>query len=230
MADGKKMGGLKVVLVDIDETMFNTKAFSKMARMNALRAMREEGMKAGVARAYKALAAVVKQYGPNYPDHLGLLLEKLGEGRNSRMIAAGIAAYHGTKTKIEPYADAVAALRQMKRAGLKVYAATEGRAVKQWDKLVRLGLQNEIDGAFISEELGVEKSPEFYRRVAKKLRIAPKFILMVGDKMERDYLPAEKAGMDAVLVLRTKGKVEKDVCRVKTLREAAKVAIAMKKE
>jgi len=221
------MSGLKVVLVDIDETMFNTKAFSKMARMNALRAMKKEGMKAGVAKAYKALVVVVKQYGPNYPDHLGKLLEKLGEGRNSRIIAAGIAAYHNTKVKISPYSDAVKALRLMKAAGLKVYAATEGRAVKQWDKLVRLGLQDEIDGAFISEELGVEKSPEFYRRIARKLKMKPAAVLMIGDKMERDYLPAEKAGMAALLVARGRGNREKDVCCVKTLREAAKVAIAL---
>ncbi|MFA6035876.1 MAG: HAD family hydrolase [Candidatus Micrarchaeia archaeon] len=221
---------LKVVLVDIDETMFNTKAFSKMARMKALRAMRKEGMKAGIANAYAMLMKIVKQYGPNYSDHFGKLLGKLGEGRNSRIIAAGIAAYHGTKVKISPYSDSVKALRLMKRAGLKVYAATEGRAVKQWDKLVRLGLQDEIDGAFISEELGVGKSPEFYRRIARKLRIAPKSILMAGDKLERDYLPARKAGMNAVLVLRKGGKVEKDVCSVKSLAEAAKIAVAMKKK
>jgi putative hydrolase of the HAD superfamily len=224
------MTGLTVVLVDIDETMFNTKAFSKMARVNALRAMKKEGMRTGIATAYKELSAIVKKYGPNYADHFGKLLEKLGEGRNSRMIAAGIAAYHGTKVKISPYADSVKALRLMKRAGLKVYAATEGRAVKQWDKLVRLGLQDEIDGAFISEELGVGKSPEFYRRIAKKLKVKPEGMLMAGDKLDRDYVPAKKAGMNAILVLRKGGKVEKDVCSVKSLAEAAKIAVAMKKK
>ena len=218
---------MKVVLIDIDDTLFGTKAFSKKARMNALRAMKEAGMKAGVARAYRELMAIVDEYGPNYHDHIGKLLVRLGEGRNSRMIAAGIAAYHNTKTRMVPFSEAVRAVRRMRRAGLKVYAATEGRAVKQWDKLVRLGMQDEIDGAFISEELGVAKSPAYYGKIARKLKTAPGRMLMLGDRVSRDYVPARRAGLRALLVLRKGRKREKDVCCVRNLREGAEKAIEM---
>jgi len=222
---GKSRRRVRAVLVDIDDTLFDSRGFAKKARLAALRAMKKEGMRAHIRRAYAVLMGVVREFGPNYQDHMGKLLERLGEKRDARIIAAGIAAYHMAKAGIRPFPDAVIALKMMRKAGLKVYAASEGRAIKQWDKLVRLGLQNLVDGAFISEEIGVEKSPEFFRRIARRLKARPDEILVMGDRVERDFIPARKAGANALLVLR-KGRAPRGAESVRSLVLAAKKAIA----
>lgn len=195
---------LKFVLLDLDDTLFDSHGFARKARIAALRAMKKEGMRASIAKAYKTLVEVVREHGANDTDHFGKLLVKLGEGRNARMIAAGIRAYHQEKQGIRAFADARKAIAKLKRAGLKVYVATEGKAVKQWDKLVRLGLQNDVEGALISEELGADKGTGFYLCALRVLRAEPSSVLMVGDKPGRDYFPARKEGIRTLLVLRSK--------------------------
>jgi putative hydrolase of the HAD superfamily len=217
--------GVKIVLVDIDRTLFPSLEFSKGARMAALRAMKKEGMKTPVEKAYEVLMKVVQKKGPNYHDHLGEMLQVLGEKDRARLVAAGVAAYHAAKQKIRPFAGARGALLRMRKTGLRLYVASEGKAVKQWDKVLRMGVQKYFDGAFISEEMGVEKCAQFYARIVRKLRVRPEDVLMIGDKMDRDVGPARKAGLHAVLVDRkARRKTEQTV---RNLREAADVALSL---
>ena len=86
--------GLKYVLVDIDRTLFPSLQFAKRARMAALRAMKGEGMRTGISRAYAVLMQVVKEKGPNYGNHFGEMMERLDEEGGARVIAAGVYAYN----------------------------------------------------------------------------------------------------------------------------------------
>ena len=49
------------------------------ARRSALNAMKREGMRTAVKRAYAVLMQVVSEKGPNYQDHLGEMLRRLEE-------------------------------------------------------------------------------------------------------------------------------------------------------
>ncbi|VVC04795.1 Glyceraldehyde 3-phosphate phosphatase [Candidatus Burarchaeum australiense] len=219
--------GIRFVLVDLDRTLFPSLEFAKDARMTALRAMKKEGMKASVAKAYVELMKVVEEMGPNHADHFGELLARLGERKegSAKIIAAGVFAYHRAKTRIKPFPEAGRALARMRREGLKLYVASEGRSVKQWDKILRMHVQEYFDGAFISEELGVEKGRKFYAKIARKLGVRPGEVLMIGDKMDRDVEPARKAGMRAIFLDRKKktGGKKRDVA--KNLLEAAEISI-----
>ena len=217
---------LKIVLVDIDRTLFPSLEFARTARLAALVAMKEEGMRAPVRKAYAVLLNVVQEKGPNYQDHLGEMLRRLDEKNRSRLVAAGVRAYHEAKGGIRPFADAKRALVKMRRAGLKLYVASEGKAVKQWDKLLRMDVHGYFDGAFISEDVGVEKSARFYSHIAKELGARPGEILMIGDKEDRDVEPARKAGLHAILIDRKAKKKTREVAR--SLQEAADLACAMK--
>jgi len=217
--------GLKIILVDIDRTIFPSLEFAKTARLAALSAMKKEGMGTGIRVAYAVLMQVVREKGPNYQDHLGEMLRRLEENDRARLVAAGVRAYHRAKSEIRPFAEARSALLKMKRAGLRLYVASEGKSVKQWDKLLRMDVHKYFDGAFISEDVGAEKSVKFYSHIVKKLRVRPEEVLMMGDKVERDFVPAKKAGLRAILIDRSAKKKKPEVAR--NLQEAAELARAM---
>jgi len=216
---------LKYVLVDIDRTLFPSLEFGRHARMAALRAMKRHGMHAGVLKAYAVLMKVVKEKGPNYQGHFGEMMRRLGEKRKARAVAAGVYAYHEAKRKIVPFPDAKKALAVMRRAGLGLYMASEGMTVKQWDKVLRMGLEERFDGAFISEELGVVKSRAFYEKIVRKLGAKPGEVLMIGDRKDKDIVPAKQAGMHTLLLDRKARKMKSGI--VRGLDEAARIAKSM---
>lgn len=206
------LSGIKAVLFDIDDTLFPSGEFAQRARKNAVRSMVEAGLAAKEGEAYLALRKIVRKKTSNYQYHLDDLCAKFGQGGNSKIIAAGIGAYHRTKEGIAPFPKVRQTLLTLRKAGYRVYAASEGKSLKQWDKLCRLGLHNLVQGAFISEEVGFEKGRKFYGKVARELHLPPSAILMVGDREEKDILPAREAGMRTARVCKKGAESKADIC------------------
>jgi len=189
---------LKAVFFDIDNTLFPTGRFAALARRNAIRAMVEAGLPFDEESLNAKLAKVVRDRGPNYPHHFNILLSEAGWRDDPRLVAAAVIAYHGTKIHMKPYPEARKTLLALRRSGYSLYIVSQGVPVKQWDKLMRLGLDRLFDEAFISES---HKSSAFFRQLLKKLDIAPKEAVMVGDRLDSDILPARQAGMRTVRLL-----------------------------
>jgi len=190
---------IKAVFFDIDGTLFPSKRFAAFARRNAVRAMLREGLRLSEEEVYSSLMRVVERYGSNYPFHFNKLLISLGFREDPRLLAAAIRAYHDSKLRMKPYPGTKEVLRRLKRMGLDIYAASRGIPVKQWDKLMRLGLHRFFSGVFVSRKT---KDAAFYRRLLKALKLAPGEAVMVGDKEDEDILPALKAGLHCILIAR----------------------------
>jgi putative hydrolase of the HAD superfamily len=87
--------------------------------------------------------------------------------------------------------------------GLKLGVITNGLAVKQWEKIIRLGLQHFFHAVVISEEAGVEKPNEkIFAKAAAKIKVNPRECMMVGDRLDQDIPGAKKAGFATVQVVR----------------------------
>jgi len=187
---------IKAILFDIDNTLFPSGEFAELARRNAINAMIEAGLDADATETYAKLKKIIKKYGPNYPKHFNALLRELSMRNDPKIIAAGIVAYHQAKASIFPYPDVPKTIIQLREKGYRICVASEGRALKQWDKLIRLGLHNIFHDVFVTSR----KSEKFYRSVLTKLKLKPQEIMMVGDSIEKDIRPARKLGITTVLV------------------------------
>jgi len=197
----------KAVFFDIDNTLFDTKRLAEASRKNAIRAMIESGFKAGESEAYDELLEIVSNFGSNYGSHFDELLKKFDQIATPHIIAAGIVAYHNTKNAyLVPYPEVVPTLITLRDNGLKLGVITDGLAVKQWEKLIKLGLQHFFHSVLISEEKGVVK-PETtsFLDACNSLECQPDQAVMVGDKLEKDILGANIAGMTSVQVIRHEG-------------------------
>jgi len=210
---------LKAVFFDIDNTLFPTRDFTELARKGAIKAMVKEGLPFSEKRAYSELLRVVKKYGPNYPKHFDRLLERLGTGYDPKLIAAGVIAYHEAKGRLAPYPDVPPTLRALRRKGLRLYALSRGVDIKQWDKLIRLNLHPLFNGVFVTDA----KTTAFYRSVLRRLKLQPDEAVMVGDCPRIDVIPAKKAGITAIHLLKGKHAHDPDGrkadFRIKSMRE-----------
>lgn len=204
---------VKYIFFDIDDTLFPSSEFAELARKNAIRAMAEAGIEETTERLRTLLTGIIKKRGSNYTKQFDELCRKLKVRRPARYVAAAVAAYHNTKTGILPYPEVPRLLLKLREAGYQLYVATNGDAVKQWDKLIRMRIENYFEDVFVSEEIGREKDEKFFAIVLKKINAEPHECVMIGDREDADILPAKKAGMKTILVKRGKysegGKIKK---------------------
>ena len=218
---------IKAIFFDIDNTLYDTAKFAERARRNAINAMREAGLKASEEEAYKALLKVIARRTSNYDKHFDEMVESLDQKSNPRIVAAGICAYHNTKASILAYPEVKNMLLELRESGYKLYVASEGDSLKQWDKLIRLGLDHLFHDVFVTEEVGRKKSRAFYVAIAKKLKLNPRECVMVGDSEEKDSIPAGEAGMKTILVTHDgKGRGKADLV-IRDLSELKKMPVKL---
>ena len=199
--------GLRAVLFDIDDTLFSTTQFAKVARANAVQAMVRVGLDLPEAQVLRELEEVLAEFSSNYDHHFDQLLRRLRpkalETVNPALIvAAGVAAYHDTKFReLKPFEDVIPLLDALKKAGVVTGIITHGWTIKQAEKIVRLGLVPHLDkrAVFISDQLGISKpNPKIYALALRDLELEASEAMYVGDSPSHDVTPPKSLGMKAV--------------------------------
>jgi putative hydrolase of the HAD superfamily len=195
---------IKCVLFGIDDVLYDASFQMSTARLNAIKAMIEAGLPVDIEAAYRTLQNVVKESGSDYNKHFDKLLERLGLKWNPRVIAAGVAAYRETSSAyLKLYPDTFPTLLRLREASYKVGAVSEGRSVKQWQKLIQLGIQHMFDYVVTSEETGSElMNPEIITSALKALEVRPGQAIFVGNDLEKDIRSANKAKVISVRIRR----------------------------
>lgn len=195
-------GWVRALLFDVDDTLFPSTEFARLAREKAVDAMIEMGLPSDRNRVSKALEKIISRKGSNSQNHFDLLVKalKVEPHLQKRIVAAGIVAYHNAKASIMPFPEVPRTLLSLRDKGYRLYAATDGVAVKQWDKLIRLGLAFFFEDVFVSEELKVSKSKAFYKKVVSKLGLKPEQVVVIGDRFDKDVSPARQVGCVTIRV------------------------------
>lgn len=195
---------IKAVFFDLDDTLHNTTRLAKLARRAAMQAMTDKGLPLSADEASIALMDIIKTWGSNYPHHFEILVEEATGEQNDKIVAAGIIAYHNTKfANMSPYRDCIPTLIRLRQMGLSLNIITNGRSIKQWEKILRLGLEAFFDHVIISENVGHSKpSPEIYQIALSLARCEPGEALFVDNSLEC-VSGAKEVGMVTVLMDRT---------------------------
>jgi len=196
------------ILFDIDDTLFPSTEFSALARKNALTAMIRTGIDLDYETLRTELQSVIKEKGSNYQYHFSDLCLRLKIKQPARYVAAAVAAYHDTKTSIQPYPKVPSTLQKLKEQGHKLFVATHGSSIKQWDKLIRLGIARYFDDVFVTEDFQTNKDEIFFRKIIERLGADASQCVMLGDREALDIKPAKAVGMKTIRILQGK---EKDI-------------------
>ena len=205
---------LNLITFDIDDTLYASTDFARLARENALKAMIGAGLALSLEEATSELDEVVGEFSSNDIHHFDRLLQRLPQsclsGFNPAiLIAIGVAAYHDTiHESFQPYEDGVEALKRLHAKGFAIGVVSQGFTVKQAEKVVRLRILPYLHkrALFFSDQLGISKSsPKFYKKVAETFGADPHACMHVGDRPDRDIDPANAQGWITVLNRRSGG-------------------------
>ncbi|MBI4344649.1 MAG: TIGR02253 family HAD-type hydrolase [Euryarchaeota archaeon] len=198
---------IKGVFFDIDDTLYNSTVLARMARRNSVQAMIDAGLPIrDEEKVYRALLRVIRRLGPNHSRHYDELLKDLGVPWSPKIVAAGVVAYEHTKAGyLKPFPGVVPTLLEL-RKDYRLGVISNGLAIKQWEKLIWMGIHHLFDLVATSEELGSEKpGEEIFRYAVRRLGLKPAECVMVGDRLDTDILGARRCGMRTILVRRGKG-------------------------
>jgi len=191
---------IKWLFFDIDNTLFDSTRSAEQSRKNAIRAMISAGLKAKEEPAYEKLKIIIEEQGSNYEHHFNELVEFYNKEEKRRIVAAGVVAYHNTTREyLVPFEGVSETLTELSK-NYKLGIISNGLGVKQWEKLIRLGLSKFFDLAMISEEIGIEKPDKMiFEEGLEKAGCKAGEAVMVGDKKD-DLKPAKEIGMHTVSV------------------------------
>jgi len=191
---------IKWLFFDIDNTLFDSKNMAEHGRRGAVKTMLSAGLKAKEEPAYEKLKTIIEEQGSNYEHPFDDLVEFYNKEVRRRIVAAGIVAYHNTTAEyLVPFEEVSETLIELSK-GYKLGIISNGLGVKQWEKLIRLGLSKFFDLAMISEEVGIEKPNKIiFEDALEKAGCKAGEAVMIGDKKD-DVKPAKEIGMHTVSV------------------------------
>ena len=193
---------IKLVGFDLDDCLFDSSGLSERARIKGLDAMISLGLKIDRKRAVLIIKEIVKEYGSNSSQHYNNFIIRLNQFEDEidyianedyfKFIAAAVMAYHEEKIKsIHLYEDVEECLKKLKKLSIKTAIITDGIPIKQYEKILRLKIDNLIDFIVISDEIGIKKpNPKLYGYWLKKCGVTGPETIYIGDRIDKDIIPA----------------------------------------
>lgn len=202
---------VRAIIFGIDDVLYDATYQTTNARLSAVRAMIEAGLPVDLETAYRTLDAIVKETGPDNTKHFDKLMERLGLKWKPSVVAAGVVAYRETgPIYLKPYPDTIPTLLKLRDMGYKLGCASGGKSVKQWQKLVSLGLQHYFHAVVISEDLGIENFNEtVIMQVVKTLKVESAQTLYVAADPKAELDIAHETGVVAVRLRKGGSKADK---------------------
>lgn len=193
---------IKAVFFDIDDTLYDTSGFARLARKAALNVMIDAGLPLSNDEAYKLLREIITEYGSNYDKHFNILTKRVFGEEKPLLIALGMITYHNVKfALLRLFPQTTRTLIYLKKQGYDLGVISNGITIKQWEKLIRLDLHHFFDHVITSEEAGVEKPDKKIFEVAmEKMGADAKESVMIGNKFSEDIIGALNSGISAILV------------------------------
>jgi len=165
----------KLVIFDVDDVLYDATLQKRNARENAVRAMIDAGLPVDYEVFLGKLREVIEEKGEDYGKHFDETLIRLGLRINPRIIAAGVVAYHDTKRAyLKPFPNAFNTILQLREKGYGIGVCTPGQSIKDWEKIIRLGMQHLFHHAWVGE--AGEKT---FKVIVRELGLNPSDVIFV---------------------------------------------------
>src|SRR5262249_11770036 len=187
------MSPARSVLLDLDGTLVDSQPGIVASYLAALRALGHDPPEALDIR---------RVIGPPLEDMVRVLLRTRVDGRIGEAVVA-YRHHYGESGLLgsEPYPGICGALREMRRAGLRIYLATSKREVSARRILENLKLATYFDGIYGSVPDGkLDHKPELLAHILLEQEICASHSLMVGDR-RHDIVGAHAVNMRGLGVL-----------------------------
>ena len=136
------------------------------------------------------------------------VLDKLNIQYDKENIKELINYYRGHIPEIKLYDDAKYIIEALYKKGIKLGIITDGYTVTQRNKLKVLDIEKYFEYIVVTDELGREfwkPHQKPYEIIKEKLGIEYENMVYVGDNVSKDFITANKLGMNTIFVNREEG-------------------------
>ena len=206
------MSPIKLVGFDLDDCLFDSTGLSNRARLKGIDAMIELGLKIDRQKAIILIQEIVEEYGSNSSMHYDYFIRRLNEveklsissNERYKYIAAAVMAYHAEKINyIKLYNDVPNTLKRLRDMSIKTAIITDGIPIKQYEKILRLDVDDLIDLVVITDEIGIRKpNPQLFSYFLQKFKVKGFETIYVGDNVIKDIIPAKQNNIQSVYIHR----------------------------
>lgn len=187
---------IKAVLFDLDNTLIDFMVMKRKSCESAIDAMRDAGLKMGREEALKLLFELYEKYGIEEQYIFEKFLKKVGGRVDYRIVAHGIIAYRKAReVYMRPYSNVVPTLLALKRK-YKLAIISDAPRLQAWMRLSTINIDEFFDVVITAAD--VRKTKAFsapFKAALRKLEVNPEEALMVGDRIQRDIIPAKMLGI-----------------------------------
>lgn len=194
---------IKVIAFDADDTLWDNEPFFRQVEAEMCDILAPYGDKASISsQLYEIEMNNMPDYGYGAVAFTMSLIENAVKASSGAVPANDIgriieAGRKLVRLKATPLAGVVETLQTLHNAGnYKLVVFTKGELLTQENKLKRSGLLPFFDRVFIV----CDKQEDDYRRLCREVEVAPEHLLMVGNSLKSDILPALNVGAWAVHV------------------------------
>ena len=194
------MKKIKAILFDMDNTLLDFMKMKEEGMKAAVSAMIDAGLDMEKEEGYKKLFIAYLKAGIESDTAFTVFLKKETGKVNPKILAAGINAYLKAKQIfLKLYPDVIQTLKGLKKKKLILGIVTDAPKIKAYQRLLAMKIEKYFDFVIGFEDTGKKKKTEIPLRSAlEKLKLEPSEVMMVGDSMKRDIIPAKKLGINTV--------------------------------
>ncbi len=192
---------MKLLLFDLDNTLYPTFEQVNVCRLMAVRAMIKRGLKGDEPSLMIKLNNIIKRLGSNNQGHYDALVKEVNGNYDLSIISIGITTYNTTKQRLmKLYPNTKRVLNVLKKRFM-IGILTKGNPKKQWDKINRLGLYE-----FFKNNVWIVNDNESKELVINgllnKFNLKPSEVMLIGDRVDSDISAAVNAGIISVRLMR----------------------------
>ena len=199
------MRKIKAILFDLDNTLSDFMLMKEEACRAAVRAMITAGLKMPEEEAYSQLMETYFVIGLESDHAFTEFLKCVGQF-DHKILAAAINGYLKAKNNlVKPYPNVKLILQKLKKKGVLLNIVTDAPKTKAYQRLLMMGIEPYFKFVVGFEDTGSRKHTGLPLMLALEILkkevpdIMNSEILMVGDSIERDLLPAKKLGLKTAL-------------------------------
>ena len=199
------MHKIRAILFDLDNTLVDFIKMKEESCRAAVQAMMASGLRMNEAEAYERLMEKYFAVGIESNIAFSEFLKDAGQF-DHKILAAAINAYLDTKSRcLKPYPNVKVVLRTLQRRGIFLAVVTDAPKTKAYQRLLGMGIEPYFKFVVGYEDTNNVKSTGLPLLLALKMLrkelpgIVNSEILMVGDSIERDIMPAKELGLKTAL-------------------------------
>jgi phosphoglycolate phosphatase-like HAD superfamily hydrolase len=199
------MHHIRAILFDLDNTLVDFIRMKEESCRAAVKAMVASGLHMDEDQAFKLLLIKYFDVGIESDRAFSEFLKSIGQF-DHKILASGINTYLETKGKfLKPYPNVRSVLGKLKRKGVFLSIVTDAPKTKAYQRLLGMGIEPYFKFVVGYEDTNKTKHTGLPILLALEMlrkdcpEIANPEILMVGDSIERDIVPAKKLGLKTAI-------------------------------